>query len=126
MNVFLYQNPYESKRANLIIYNWDEHDSVKVKMTPIYSNGDTLQLRDVQNYWTIARIKIVTSDSISVPCNLTAISTPLSVPTGGIPDEYPQHTDSRFNVFVVYKSGAGGGEPPPGPSGIKRVLPRKK
>lgn len=104
---FLYQNQYEPRRANLIIYNFNQYNSVKVKMTPIYANGDTVQLRDVQNYWTIATTQIVANDSIAVPCNLTAISTPLSVPTGGIPDVYPQHSDSRFNAFVVYKIGWG-------------------
>jgi hypothetical protein len=48
---FLQPNRYDSRRANLIIYNWDQLNTVGIDVSSVLSPGDTYELRNVQDYF---------------------------------------------------------------------------
>jgi hypothetical protein len=51
LHVRLKLNRYDSRRANLIIYNWDQASTVTVDVSSFLNPGDTYQLRNVQDYF---------------------------------------------------------------------------
>lgn len=100
-------NQYESGRANITIYNWQNLTTVSVPVSGILSSGDTYQLRNVQNYFS----DIITgtyngSGSISVPMTGRTVAKPLlySAPASSFPE---------FGGFVLIKTGNTPTPPPP-------------
>lgn len=51
LKVFFQPNRYDSKRANLVIYNWDQANTVSVNLGSFLNSGDTYELRNVQDYF---------------------------------------------------------------------------
>lgn len=100
-------NQYESGRANITIYNWQNLGTVSVPVSGILNSGDTYQLRNVQDYFS----DIITgtyngSGSISVSMTGRTIAKPLkyNAPASSFPE---------FGGFVLLKTGTGPTPPPP-------------
>jgi len=71
LDVYVRKNPYEPKRANVIIHNWQNADSVSFDPSSVLSSGDRYIVRSSTNYyedtlatgiWTSGNIKIHMAD----------------------------------------------------------------
>lgn len=92
--VFVRRNEYESKRANVIIYNWDLSDSVTVDLSGILLAGDSYVIQDAQNFYAAPVLSGTYSGPVSIPMKNLA----KAVPTGFTA---PAHTAPLFGTFVV-------------------------
>lgn len=105
-HVFLRGNKYEPARANVIIYNWRQEDSVDVDVSSFMSPGETYEVRDAENVTGVAVASGTYDGSpLSIPMDLTEMATPCSPAT-----TVPQHSPREFGVYVLTVSG--GTEPP--------------
>ena len=80
--VFIFNNSYDSNRANLAIYNYDLNATVDVNFSTFLSNGETFELRDPKNFYGAA----VMSD--------TWLGTPLAVTMD----------NDEFKAFVIMRT----------------------
>ncbi len=98
-------NAYEPKRGHIAVYNFDQGDTVSVKLTTGFASGDSAFLYNASNlYGDPADTLVVGADStISVPMSATrwSMATPeaLSAPT----NHYP-----LWGNFIVTGSTVGG------------------
>src|SRR5262249_33172509 len=49
--VYVRPNQYESKRANIVIYNWDFASAVSVDLSGVLAAGDSFVIHDAQNFY---------------------------------------------------------------------------
>jgi len=100
--IYVRRNEYESKRANVIIYNWNLSDSVAVDLSTVLTSGDSYVIQDAQNFYAPPLAAGTYSGSpVSIPMkNLTK-----AAPVGFTA---PAHTGPLFGTFVVLgkRSGA--------------------
>ena len=101
MHIVVRPNVYEAGRANIYIYNWDNHDGVSVDLSGVLNAGDIFELRDVQNFYGAPAVTgTFTGAAVSVPMTLTAIAQPVgNAPRAAI------HTPKEFQVFVLLGKG---------------------
>jgi hypothetical protein len=110
-------NQYESGRANITIYNWQNQTSVSVPVSGILNSGDTYQLRNVQDYFSDIITGIYNgSGNISVPMTGRTIAKPLkyNAPASSFPE---------FGGFVLIKTGSTPTPPPPPPPPAPTPVP---
>ena len=91
-------NPYEPKRANIVVYNWANSNSVNVDVSSVLSTGDVYQVINAQNYFAPS---VLTGTYTGAPLNLPMTNLTVAVPNGwtttnAVPDPGPQ-----FNVFIL-------------------------
>lgn len=112
--VIIRMNAYESKRAHVIVYNYDAGDSVSVNPSG-FTSGDTLKFYNVQNIQGDTYFqKVYAGVAFNIPMAASrwSIETPLSSysaenhPTGALPETFPD-----FGVFLV--TGVAGSEEEP-------------
>src|SRR5439155_12585646 len=48
--VFVRPNRYESGRATIVVYNWDQSNSVAIDLTSVLARGAVYQLRNAQDF----------------------------------------------------------------------------
>lgn len=95
-------NRYEKGRANIVVYNWQNLQSVVVDLgTTGLKEGQRYQVRDAQNFFgPVVASGVYRSAgadrSVSLPMNLTEVS---AIP--GMTHHSNTHTPVEFNVFVV-------------------------
>lgn len=96
--VFVYPNPYQPKRANIVVYNWSNSNNVNVDVSTVLNTGDVYEVLNAANFFTPAVLTgTYNGAALSVPMtNLT-----VAVPNGwtnaaAVPMPAPQ-----FNVFVL-------------------------
>lgn len=94
--IFLTNNEYDADRAQLTIYNWSLADAVSVDVTAIYSNGDTIQAHNVQDYFTDIQTLTVTAGAITV--NMQRVNRTVATPVGWTA---PATTYPQFGCFVL-------------------------
>ncbi len=106
---FVKPNAYELGRANIIVYNWSQANSVSVNVASAgLSVGDSYEVRDAQNYLgTPVATGVYSGGNITVPMTSTAV-----YPAVGNLFFAPVHTGKEFGVFVIKKVG-GSITPPP-------------
>ncbi len=93
--IYIRPNQYESKRANIIIYNWDLSDSVSVDLSKVMTNGDPYVIHDAQNFYGPPVASGTYSGSaISIPMKNLIKGTPIGFAA-------PAHTAPLFGTFVV-------------------------
>ncbi len=92
---FVLPNKYESKRANIIIYNWQNLPSVSVDLSHVLSNGDQYAVQDAQNFYgpPVAQGTYM-GGIVSVPMTGLTKAAILGTTT-------PPHTAPQFGTFVV-------------------------
>jgi hypothetical protein len=101
---FVRPNPYESGRANIIVYNWDSAGSVSVDVSSVLASGDTYEIRDAENWFgTPVASGTYSGGSVAVPMSGLAVAKTVGRST------QPIHTPAEFGAFVVLKKTSGGG-----------------
>lgn len=107
---FVKPNAYELGRANIVVYNWSQANSVSVNVASAgLSVGDSYEIRDAQNYLgTPIATGVYNGGNISIPMTSTAV-----YPAIGNLFFAPVHTSKEFGVFVIRKQGGSTTTPPP-------------
>jgi uncharacterized protein (TIGR03437 family) len=99
--IYVRRNEYESKRANIIIYNWDLNDSVAVDLSTVLQSGDSYRIQDAQNFYASPVVSGTYSGSpISIPMKNLAKAAPVGF-------KAPAHTAPLFGTFVVLAGRSG-------------------
>jgi uncharacterized protein (TIGR03437 family) len=94
---FVRPNKYEQGRANIVIYNWDMQDSVKVSLSGVLKPGTAYEVRDAENFFA-GPVASGTFDGSPVTVPMKGLT--VVAPVGDVPAA-PQHTAPQFGVFVV-------------------------
>ena len=96
--IYIRPNQYESKRANIVIYNWDLSTTVSVDLSGVLAVGDPFVIQDAQNFFG--------SPVASGTYNGSLISVPMTGLTKAIPSGFaaPAHTAPLFGTFIVSSS----------------------
>ncbi len=93
--VFVRPNLYESKRANIIVYNWDSNGEVSVNLSGVLSVGDKFVIRDCQNLFGFPVASgTYTGASVTIPMTSLRKASPVGAAT-------PGHTGPLLGTFVV-------------------------
>ena len=103
-------NQYESGRANVVVYNWQNLSTVSVNVSSVAAAGSTYELHNVTNYYGDILTGTVASDgTISIPMTGHTVSAPvgMSAPSSLFPE---------FGAFVFIKTGTSTTPPPPPPT----------
>ena len=100
--MFVYPNPYEAGRANVIIFNWGRLPTVDVDLSGVLRVGEVFDVRSVLDYFGPA----IASGSYgggAVTIPIPTGSPP--APIGGSPAP-PPPTAPDFAVLVVSRRGS--------------------
>jgi hypothetical protein len=93
-------NQYEAGRANIVVYNWEQHATVSVDLSTLLNAGDRYVVRNVQDFdGTPVASGTYERGSIQLP--MAGITPPAPVGRAFTP---PPVTGPTFNVFVVMKA----------------------
>jgi hypothetical protein len=96
---FLFPNRYDSRRANLAIFNMQaQAASVSVDVSEIYDNGDVISVRNTQDYFNDVQELVVSSGQITIDMQATNRSVEAAI--GGAT---PAKTFPSFGAFVLRK-----------------------
>ena len=93
--VYVRPNKYETKRANVTIYNWDQKPSVSVDLSKVLSAGDRFVIQDAQNFYGPS---VYQGTYQGGTVNFRMTSLPKATPIGFAA---PAHTAPQFGTFVV-------------------------
>jgi hypothetical protein len=96
--VFLEANTYDANRAHLTIYNKSAANTVSVDVSSVFSNGDTIQARNVQDYFNDIQTLTVSGGSITI--NMQAANRSAATPVGWTA---PAKTCPQFGAFILVK-----------------------
>jgi hypothetical protein len=115
VSVFVRPNQYESGRAHIAVFNWENRDSVQADLSDVLRAGDKYEIRDAQSYFG-PPVAWGTYDGrpIMLPMNLAAVAEVIgglarrSLGEGG-PHTNVTHTPMEFGAFVVIRREAGRG-----------------
>jgi hypothetical protein len=101
-DVFVRPNAYETGRANIIVYNWDESSTVSVDVSSVLSVGDHYA---VYNYQNLVGVDAVVAGTYT-GSNITLPMTSGGGLTQAAPVRYntPPATWPKFNVFLIRKT----------------------
>ncbi|HSH53318.1 MAG TPA: hypothetical protein VK982_16445, partial [Bacteroidales bacterium] len=94
--VFVFPNAYESKRAHISVFNWENIINQDVDCSAFLNNGDTYYVYDVQNMQTVVATGTYNGIYIQLPLNLTAVQQPY-----GNLGSNAIHTPTLFNCFII-------------------------
>ena len=96
--VIVNRNAYEPKRANIIVYNWGNSNSVSVGVSSVLSLGDNYEVRNAQDYFAPPVLSGTYNGS---PLVLPMTNLTVVVPTGVTDTNSVPTTGKQFNVFVL-------------------------
>ncbi len=106
-NVFVRPNKYETGRATISIYNWDNKDKVTVDLSGTgLVAGDTYELHNAQNYKAQVLTGQYNGSPITIDMRYFTGTTPWSVvaPVGNVPALSDRPLSfPEFGVFVINK-----------------------
>jgi hypothetical protein len=99
--VVIRANAYERGRANIIVYNWSNANSVNLDLSLAgLLAGDSYEIRDVQNYFgTPVASGTYSGGTVSVPTTASAVANPTDSARQKL-----SHTSKSYNVWVVIKT----------------------
>ena len=99
-------NRYDSKRANLVIYNWTQATSVNVDVSSVLNPGDTYQLRNVQDYFGDVITGTYTGSGLQVSMIGRTRAKPIGYDLVGTwyHDPLQPNTFPVFGAFVLIKT----------------------
>lgn len=104
IHVFVRPNKYEDGRANIVVFNWDNADTVTADVSKALKPGDAYQVLDAQNCFGPAVAEgTYDGNPISLPMNLTAVTEVVGAPHADF-----AHTPKEFGVFVLIRKKLGG------------------
>ena len=97
--VFVRANAYEAGRANVVVYNWSQQDTVPVALSGVLRRGDRYTVYNVQDFFGAPVAGgVYAGEAVRIP--MRGVAPP--APIGGAPQP-PPPTGSAFGVFVVMK-----------------------
>ena len=97
--IYVRPNAYETKRANITVYNFSGASSVSVDLSSVLSPGDEYVIQDAQNFYgSPAASGVYGGGEIAIPMNGLTKATAIGFAT-------PAHTAPYFGTFVVMVSG---------------------
>ena len=96
--VFVNPNPYEPKRANIVVYNWANSNNVNVDVSNILGTGDVFEVINAMDYFTPS---VLTGTYTGALLSLPMTNLTVAVPNGwtnaaAVPVPAPQ-----FAVFEL-------------------------
>jgi hypothetical protein len=94
--VFVRPNQYEAGRANIIVYNWDNLNSVRVDVSSVLAPGAAYEVRNAQDFFAAPASSGVFDGQ---PLDLPMTGLTVAVPNG--PLLTPPPTGPTFNVFIL-------------------------
>jgi Secretion system C-terminal sorting domain len=94
--IFVRKNFYDPKRANVLIYNWEQLPSVSVDVSGILNNGDSYELHNVEDYFGDVITGTYTNGLLTVPMTNHSIAYPF-----GYNLLLGQNTFPEFGAFVL-------------------------
>lgn len=95
--VFLHSNQYDINRAHLAIYNTQaQANAVTVDVSSLFSDGNTITARNVQDFWNDTQSLTVSGGNITI--NMQAINRSVATPQGWT---VPKSTFPAFGCFVL-------------------------
>lgn len=94
--IFVRPNQYEPGRANIIVYNWSDLDTVPVDVSSVLDEGATYEVRNAEDYFAAPVLSGVFDGK---PLYLPMTNLTVAVPNG--PLLTPPPTGPAFNVFVL-------------------------
>lgn len=96
-------NPYETNRANITVYNWDDSDNVLVDVSAVLRTGQRYEVRNAQDYFKGAVVSgIYNGGSVSLPMTNLTVAVPVGFASA------PAATGPEFNTFILLPlAGAG-------------------
>lgn len=89
-------NAYDSKRANIVVYNWDLRSTVNVDLSSIMAPGTTYEVRNAQDFYAPP---VLTGTYTGQPVALPMTGLSVARPIGR--NNSPAPTGPDFNVFVL-------------------------
>src|SRR6266699_1607320 len=94
--VFVRANAYEAGRANVVVYNWSQQDTVPVALSGVLRRGDRYAVYNVQDFFGAPVAGgVYAGDAVRIP--MRGVAPP--APIGGAPQP-PPATGSAFGVCV--------------------------
>jgi hypothetical protein len=106
IETFVRQNHYDTRRAHVIVYNWDLDEVVDLDLSSVLATGESFEIRNAQNYFS-APVYSGIFDGSPVSLPMAGLEPAMPSAPGSIdPGEY---TGREFNVFVLLKMGLAGG-----------------
>ncbi|HUJ10091.1 MAG TPA: immunoglobulin domain-containing protein [Verrucomicrobiae bacterium] len=108
--VFVLPNAYESKRANIVVYNWSNANNVSVDVSSVLSPGDTYEVHNAQDYFAAPVLSGTYNGS---PLSLPITNLTVAVPGGWTDLAAVPTTGKQFNVFVLLGATGGTSAVPP-------------
>jgi len=94
--VFVRPNRYEAGRANIIVYNWDQSNSVPVDVSSVLASNAAYEVRNAQDFFTPP---VLSGFFDGQPLVLPMTGLPVAAPNG--PLLTPRPTGPTFNVFIL-------------------------
>src|ERR1035437_9811412 len=98
--VYVWPNAYESKRAQVVVWNFGRSNNVPVDLSAVLSAGDTYEIRNAMDYFQGPVVSgTYTGGQITVPLTNLTTATPLNT----YPIAYPDNINytTNFAAFVV-------------------------
>ena len=94
--VFVRSNRFETGRANIVVYNWDNLDSVAVDLSSVLAPGAAYEVRNAQDFFgPPVATGVFKGQMLALP--MTGLT--VAAPNG--PLLAPPPTGPTFNVFVL-------------------------
>lgn len=93
-------NQYDANRANLTIYNGSGSDAVTVDVSAVFQAGNTIRVRNVQDYFNDLQSVIVAGDG-TLTVNMQAANRTIAAPQGW---NAPPTTFPQFGCFVLERT----------------------
>jgi len=97
VTVFVRPNRYEVGRANIVVYNWDEHETIEVEVGQVLVPGMAYEVRNVMNYFGPPVVQGVYDGQ---PLTLPMTGLKVVAPHGNAPT-HPSHPGPVFGAFVL-------------------------
>jgi len=94
--IFVRRNLYDAKRANVIVYNWEQLPNVSIDVSGILNSGDTYELHNVLDYFGDVITGTYTNGSLSIPMTGHTVAYP-----HGYGLLLGQNTFPEFGSFVL-------------------------
>ena len=95
--VFIRPNEYESGRANIIVYNWDEKPTVEVDLKNVLKAGQRFQIVSARNIHGPAIVSgAYEGEPVLLPMTPVTPAQPIGMPDYEVPEVEP-----KFGVYVV-------------------------
>jgi len=100
--IFIHNNEYDANRARVVIYNYDDADSVSVNLSGVLSVGDEYTIHSVYDVYGTPIIS-ATYDGANISIPMGSVTLPQPNGLNGIADE--DNPKKAFGVFLVRKGG---------------------